>query len=119
MKINWAIRTTDKNLKVYRATLVALGYDMNQTTLDSGNMGGSEYLGIDDQWAQHTVQRASDYNFKDGKGLYKSKFFGNMEDFLVFHFSEKSPKEIELDKLNQQLVELQAQINVVKQSIAN
>jgi len=55
---------------------------------------------------EKTYKQTIDYN----------SYYAEWESML-FQKPEKTPQEKELDKLNQQLVELQAQIEVVKQTV--
>ena len=112
MKKNWALRTNDEDLVLHRNLIQALGYKVHRITLDAkAQSSGFEYLGTNNKWALEEVQRCT------GAGLTK---FNDIKSFLTFYFEkEKTEAEKDLDKLNQQLVELQAQIEVVKQTVNN
>lgn len=114
LKNNWAIRTSNENFKAYCGTLEALGYPIHTYTKQASTMDRT-HLGLCRHWAHQEVQRSDTSNYdSSGNGF---NFFDNIEEFIKFHFAEKAPAEKELDKLNKQLVELQAQIEVVKQSV--
>ncbi len=111
MKSNWFISTSNGKFVTYRKTLKALGYEIHMYC-EEADVNYRGYIALLDRWSEQSVQR-SDRLSLDSAALV----FQDMESFLDFHFKEKTKDEKELDKLNQQLVELQAQINVVKQSI--
>lgn len=112
MKKNFMIAVNKDNAEAYKKTLIALGYAW--TNLENYCFGFTE-------------QTKNIYGYPDGQSYCwfsgfsqreDAECFNNIEDFLIWHFTpEKTQAEVELEKLQEQIVSLQNQAEKLKASL--
>lgn len=111
MKKNFMIAVNKDNAEAYKKTLIALGYELHEYEKRQNYYGSCLSIKFETYYEKFWFSEAVPL-------LVRPCHFRNIEEFLIWHFTpEKTQAEIELEKLQEQIVSLQNQAEKLKASL--